>query len=263
MGDQALFSCADISMGFGGALVLDDVSLEVDRGEILGLIGPNGSGKTTLINVISGFYRPVSGSITLDGQSLLGRRPQEIRKLGVGRTFQNLRLFDELTVLENTLFGLHPNFCEGGRLAWMKAALGMPSARRQEADAKQSALAALGSVGLAEIAPKKVGGLPYGVRKRLELARILVGEPKVLLLDEPMAGLVQYEIEEMMQLIERELARRDVAVLLVEHHLELVLKFSSRVVVLDAGRKISEGEPAIVAKDPHVAAAYVGGIGEA
>jgi branched-chain amino acid transport system ATP-binding protein len=234
------------------------VSLHVNGGEVVGMLGPNGSGKSTLLNVLSGFYRPDEGTVTLDGRELVGRRPEAIRRAGVGRTFQNLRLFEELDLVENTLIGLHPEMAGGGGARAVAALLGTRGARRRERDARARAREALELVGLSPRSGERAGDLSYGLRKRLELARVLVGAPRLLLLDEPIAGLGAHEVEEMLELVRSRVADTGIGVLLVEHHLEVVLDFSDRVVVLDAGEKICEGSPDEVARDARVAEAYVG-----
>jgi ABC-type branched-subunit amino acid transport system ATPase component len=250
--------CSGVSKHFGGTAAVSDVSLDVNAGEVVGMLGPNGSGKSTLLNVLSGFYRPDAGSVTLDGRELVGRRPEAIRRAGVGRTFQNLRLFEELDLVENTLIGLHPELAGRGGARAVAALLGTRGARRRERDARTRALEALELVGLSPWSGERAGDLSYGLRKRLELARVLVGAPRLLLLDEPIAGLGAREVEEMLELVRTRVADTGIGVLLVEHHLELVLDFSDRVVVLDAGEKICEGLPDAVARDARVAEAYVG-----
>jgi ABC-type branched-subunit amino acid transport system ATPase component len=253
-----LLRCSGVSKRFGGTAALTGVSLEVRPGEVVGMLGPNGSGKSTLLNVLSGFYRPDEGSVSLDGHELVGRRPEAIRRAGVGRTFQNLRLFDELDLVENVLIGLHPEVAGGRGARAVGALLGTRGERRRERESRARAREALELVGLGRWAGERAGDLSYGLRKRLELARVLVGAPRVLLLDEPIAGLGADEIEEMLSLVRSRTADTGIGVLLVEHHLELVLAFSDRVVVLDAGEKICEGSPEEVARDPRVAEAYVG-----
>jgi ABC-type branched-subunit amino acid transport system ATPase component len=234
------------------------VALEVQPGEIVGMLGPNGSGKSTLLNVLSGFYRPDEGSVSLDSQELVGRRPEEIRRAGVGRTFQNLRLFEELNLVENVLIGLHPHYAGRRGLSGVAALVGTRGARRLERESRARAREALEDVGLGALADEQASNLSYGLRKRLELARVLVGKTQLLLLDEPMAGLGAAEIEELLDLLRTRVRDTGIGILLVEHHLELVLAFSDRVVVLDAGEKICEGSPDEVARDPRVAEAYVG-----
>jgi ABC-type branched-subunit amino acid transport system ATPase component len=234
------------------------VALDVQPGEIVGMLGPNGSGKSTLLNVLSGFYRPDEGTVTFEGRELVGSRPEEIRRAGIGRTFQNLRLFEELDLVENVLIGLHPQYAGGRGLRGLAALAGTRGARRLERESRARAREALEEVGLGGLTDERARNLSYGLRKRLELARVLVGETRLLLLDEPMAGLGAAEIEELLDLLRARVRETGIGILLVEHHLELVLAFSDRVVVLDAGEKICEGSPDVVAKDARVAEAYVG-----
>jgi branched-chain amino acid transport system ATP-binding protein len=250
--------CSGVTKRFGGTLALDGVSVDVAPGEVVGMLGPNGSGKSTLLNVLSGFYRPQKGTIAMDGEEVLGRRPQEIRKLGIARTFQNLRLFDELDLVENVLIGLHPEYADAGRLGALAALVGGRGARRREQEGRERALEALERVGLGAVSSERARNLSYGSRKRVELARVIVGDPRILLLDEPLAGLGADEVRTLLELLRERVAGAGIGVLLVEHHLELVLAFSDRVVVLDAGVKICEGPPDVVARDARVVEAYMG-----
>jgi ABC-type branched-subunit amino acid transport system ATPase component len=248
--------CDGISKRFARTVALEDVTLAVATGELLGLIGPNGSGKSTLVNVVSGFYAPDSGRVLVGDEDISGTSPQHAATRGVARTFQNLRLIDDLTVLENVVLGLHPSFTRSAGTAWIAALLGLPVARRLQRDAEARATEALAVVELETLGSRKAGALPYGLKKRLELARALVGRPRVLLLDEPTAGLGAEEVDVVVKLLRERVS--GIAIVLIEHRLEFVLGLCHRVAVLDAGRKISEGTPNEVASDVRVAKAYLG-----
>lgn len=250
---SALLSIEGLGIGFGGIRAVNDVSFSVRPGEILSVIGPNGAGKTTLFNMISGVYRPDAGRVVLEGQDVTATEPHLLARRGLSRTFQNLQIFQSMTVLENAIAGYHLRE-SGSVLADLFA---LPASRRRARDAEAGARALLARVGLERAAEREAGNLSYGALKRLEIARALALDPKVLLLDEPAAGCNAVETEEIDHLI-AEVAASGVAILLVEHDMKLVMKISSHIVVLDHGEKIAEGDPATVSRNPAVIAAYLG-----
>ena len=254
MSDEALLSVRDVSLRFGGVAALDSVSFDIVEGQIVGLIGPNGAGKTSLFNCVSRLYQPTAGSIRFAGHELLTRRAHEVIRLGIARTFQNLALFGRMSVLDNVLVGDHYRIGSGT----LASALQLRTARRAEREAVDRALAALDIVDMRHVAQTFAASLPFASQKRVELARALVSQPRLLLLDEPAGGLNHTEVRELGELIKRIQAHYQVTVLLVEHHMNLVMTISDHVLVLSFGRKIAEGAPAAIRNNPAVVEAYLG-----
>jgi branched-chain amino acid transport system ATP-binding protein len=251
---QPLLAVRDVSVRFGGIVALDGVSFDLRGGQLLGLIGPNGAGKTTLFNCLSRLYAPASGDILIEGRSILAIPPHRIVDIGISRTFQNLALFGRMSVLDNVRVGGHRQ----SRGNFLADALALPTAVRRDAALTAAAWELVEYLDLHDVAAQAVSDLPFGLQKRVELARALAARPKLLLLDEPAGGLNHHEVESLGRLIRRIRDERHVTVLLVEHHMNLVMSICDKVVVLDFGRKIADGAPTAVRTHPDVIAAYLG-----
>ena len=250
---RKLLEIKDINVKFGGVTALNNVNLHVNEGEIAALIGPNGAGKTTVFNIVTGYYTPTSGEVVLDGESISGLRPYKIARKGLGRTFQNIRLFGDMTAAENVATAAD-SLNKSGLVG---ALFGVPRSRRDERESMEKAHELLRFIGLDHRADQMAKNLPYGDQRRLEIARALALNPKVLLLDEPAAGFNPQEKVELGELI-RKIRDRGFAVLLIEHDMSLVMKISDRVSVLDFGQKIAEGKPEEIQNSQRVIDAYLG-----
>lgn len=252
VGDD-LVEVKNLTVKFGGLVALDNVSFTIKRGEILGLIGPNGAGKTTCFNAMTGVYKPTSGQVLLEGSVLNGMKQHKITRAGLARTFQNIRLFGEMTALENVVVGLDARH----KTSVVGALLRLPRHRNEERTAIERGLALLEFVGIAEHAGSLARNLSYGSQRRLEIARALATDPKLLCLDEPAAGFNPAEKEDLMALI-RAIRNDGYTVLLIEHDMKLVMGVTDRIVVLEFGKKIADDVPSVIREDPKVVSAYLG-----
>lgn len=251
---MAMLEVTSLGISFGGLRAVDELSMKIEEGGLVGLIGPNGAGKTTVFNMLTGVYRPTDGGIRLDGQNLIGKKPHDICKMGVARTFQNIRLFSNLSVLDNVKTGLHNEIT----YTLAESLLHLGSYRKKERAMDGRAVELLEVFGLESVVDYKAANLPYGKQRKLEIARALATDPKLLLLDEPAAGMNPNETEELMETIELVRKKFGVTVLLIEHDMKLVSGICEYLYVLNFGRLLAEGTPSEVLSNPEVVTAYLG-----
>lgn len=249
-----VLNVSNLVIRFGGLCAVDDVSIRINAGEFIGLIGPNGAGKTTFFNSITGNLVPTSGSITYCGKSLIKKNPAQISHMGISRTFQNIRIFPKMTVLENVCLPLHsePTY------NIFSAILGLPSAKKEDMRIRDEAVGFLDRLGIADYRDHQAGALAYGLQRRLEIARALAAHPKLLLLDEPAAGMNNDECNELVTLLKSIHRDYDLTVMLIEHHIDVVLSLCSRIYVLNLGKLLTEGAPQEIQSNPDVIRAYLG-----
>lgn len=251
---MSLVDATQVVKRFGGLTAVNKINFKLEKGEIVSIIGPNGAGKTTFFNTITGIYKPEEGDIQFDGKSLVGLRPDQIAERGVSRTFQNIRLFGNMTVIENILVGMHPHLKQSPA----EVLLRLPPFKKEEDQAERKAEELMEYVGLKGVGNELAKNLPYGGQRRVEIARALGAAPQLLLLDEPTAGMNPLETEEAIKLFRRIRDEKGITVLLIEHDMRVVMNISERISVMDYGEKIAEGTPAEIRANPRVVEAYLG-----
>lgn len=249
-----MLDVSHMSIAFGGLRAIEDVSVQVNENEFVGLIGPNGAGKTTFFNSITGYIKPSEGKIFFNGENLVRKPPSKIANYGISRTFQNIRLFPKMTVLDNVSIPMHST----PKYSVWAAMLGLPSVKRVQIDTEKRALEFLSIMGLVEHKDRQAGTLPYGLQRRLEIARALAASPKLLLLDEPAAGMNNDECNELIELLRGIYKTFNLTVVMIEHHIDIVMKLCSRIYVLNLGKVLAEGTPKQIQTDPQVIKAYLG-----
>lgn len=251
---MSLINATRVVKRFGGLTAVNKMDFSLEKGEIVSIIGPNGAGKTTFFNTITGIYKPEEGQILFNGKSLIGLRPDQIAERGISRTFQNIRLFSNMSVIENILVGMHPHLKQSA----VDSLLRLPSFKKEELDSEKKAEELMEYVGVKGVGNELAKNLPYGAQRRVEIARALAADPLLLLLDEPTAGMNPLETEDAIKLFRRIRDEKGITVLLIEHDMRVVMNISERISVMDYGEKLAEGTPAEIRSNPRVVEAYLG-----